>query len=344
VIGVATSVLDRYAEVLEQYLAAPSEDGLNAAYEIGRTALRNRLGVLDIAILHHNALRDLIARGSPAVVQARVGAAAEFFAESLSSYEMMLRGYEERNAQLVATNEALRQAKAAAEVANRELESFSYSVAHDLRAPLRSINAFTEILLEDCADRLDEEGKAHLGYIRQSTRQMAELIDGLLELSRITRSELRWEEVDLGELAHDVMAELRRGDPARHVEVQIASGLVAEGDPRLLRTVLQNLLGNAWKFTGNSDPARIEFGCEVSIDRPSFFIRDNGAGFDMAYASKLFGAFSRLHSEREFPGTGIGLATVQRIIHRHDGHIWAEGAIGSGATFHFTIGSAIKSL
>ena len=343
-IGAATSMLEHYAEALEQYLAAPGEVGLNAAYEIGRMALGNRLGVLDLAILHHNVLRDLIARGSPAVVQARIGAAAEFFAESLSSYEMMLRGDEEHNAHLVAANEALRQAKAAAEIANRELESFSYSVAHDLRAPLRSINAFSEILLEDHADRLDEEGKTHLAYIRQSTRQMAELIDGLLELSRITRSELLREAVDLSELARDVMAELRRGEPARTVEVRIASGLVAEGDPRLLRTVLQNLLGNAWKFTANSDAARIEFGSEVSLDRPSFFVRDNGAGFDMAYASKLFGAFQRLHSEREFPGTGIGLATVQRIIHRHDGRIWAEGAIGSGATFYFTIGSATQSL
>ncbi len=237
-----------------------------------------------------------------------------------------------------ATQDALARAKEAAEAANHELESFSYSVAHDLRAPLRSIDGFSQALLEDCAARLDEEGRKHLGYVRASARQMAELIDDLLALSRVSCSELHRGEVDLSALAHAAVARLRRGQPARHVEVAIEDGLVAHGDPRLLAVVFDNLLGNAWKFTGKRAAPRVEVGRVEHAGRPAYRVRDNGAGFDMAFAHKLFGVFQRLHAGAEFEGTGVGLATVRRVIARHGGQVWGEGAVDAGASFFFTLG------
>jgi two-component system, NtrC family, sensor kinase len=221
---------------------------------------------------------------------------------------------------------------------NKELDAFSYSVAHDLRAPLRSIDGFSQALLEDYADKIDDEGRRYLRYVRESAQQMAELIDNLLSLSRITRSELAPEPLDLGAIARDVAERLRRRDPQRRVELVVADGLAAEGDARLLAVVFDNLLGNAWKFSGKRADARIEVGAAEVDGRRAFFVRDNGAGFDMAYGAKLFGVFQRLHSTAEFEGTGIGLATVQRIVHRHGGRIWAEGEVGRGACFFFTLG------
>jgi two-component system, NtrC family, sensor kinase len=222
------------------------------------------------------------------------------------------------------------------EVKNDELESFSYSVAHDLRAPLRSIDGFSLALLEDCGDKLDEAGRGYLNYVRQSTQHMARLIDDLLALSRVTRSALERVKTDLGAIARGVVARLTTAFPDRKIDVLLADGIVADCDYRLLTIVLENLIGNAWKFTGKLDRARIEIGTIGTTPR-TFFVRDNGAGFDMTYASKLFGVFQRLHSTSEFEGTGIGLATVQRIIRRHGGRIWAEGHVGRGATFHFTL-------
>ena len=222
---------------------------------------------------------------------------------------------------------------------NYELEAFAYSVAHDLRAPLRSVDGFSQALLEDCSDKLDEEGKLHLRYIRESAQQMAALIDDLLTLSRITRSELTREQVNLTDTASSVLAQLRRSQPERRVEAILAADLVADADPRLVKVALENLLGNAWKFTGKAAEARIELGIKPSNGEPAYFVRDNGAGFDMTYAGKLFGVFQRLHSAAEFEGTGIGLATVQRIVRRHGGRIWAEGVVGRGATFYFTLGA-----
>jgi light-regulated signal transduction histidine kinase (bacteriophytochrome) len=233
--------------------------------------------------------------------------------------------------------EALRHAKAAAEGANKELEAFSYSVAHDLRAPLRSIDGFSQALLEDCADRLDADGRRYLKNVRESAQQMGELVDDLLNLSRVTRAELRHEHVDLSELARPVLARLRESEPEREVEVVIQDGLVTQADPRLLDVVLTNLLGNAWKFTGKRAAARIEFAARAGGHPPVYFVRDNGAGFDGRYADKLFGVFQRLHAEHEFEGTGIGLATVQRIVQRHGGRVWAEGEVDRGATFFFTL-------
>ena len=240
---------------------------------------------------------------------------------------------------LSTANTSLQQAQAATEAVNRELEAFSYSVAHDLRAPLRSIDGFSLALLEDCADVLDEAGKQHLRFVREAAQDMAALIDGLLSLSRVTRSELRRETVDLAELARNIFGQLRRAAPGRVVETVIADDLVAEGDARLLRGLLENLLGNAWKFSGKQAAARIEIGMTQAGGERAYFVRDNGAGFDMAYAAKLFGAFQRLHSASEFEGTGIGLATVQRIVHRHGGRVWAESKVGRGATFFFTLWS-----
>ncbi len=235
-----------------------------------------------------------------------------------------------------ALTEQLELKNAELEIKNDELESFSYSVAHDLRAPLRSIDGFSLALLEDCGDKLDAMGKGYLNYVRQSTQHMARLIDDLLALSRVTRSALERSETDLGAIARGVVARLTTAFPDRKIDVLLADGIVADCDCRLLTVVLENLIGNAWKFTGKRDRARIEIGTIETIPR-TIFVRDNGAGFDMTYASKLFGVFQRLHSISEFEGTGIGLATVQRIIRRHGGRIWAEGHVGRGATFYFTL-------
>lgn len=224
------------------------------------------------------------------------------------------------------------------EATNKELEAFSYSVSHDLRAPLRALDGFSQALLEDYLEALDSEGQTYLQRIRAASQHMARLIDDLLSLSRITRAEMTYEQVDLSALAHGVCAGLREAAPERAVQVTIHDGLVAEGDPRLLRIALENLMGNAWKFTARQAQAHIEVGqISPSENGQVFYVRDNGAGFDMAYANKLFGAFQRLHSVTEFEGTGIGLATVQRIIHRHGGRIWAESEVGQGATFYFTL-------
>jgi PAS domain S-box-containing protein len=232
---------------------------------------------------------------------------------------------------------ALARAKDAAETASRELEAFSYSVAHDLRAPLRGIDGFSQALLEDYSERLDAEGKRYLERVRESAQNMALLIESLLILARVTQSDLRREQVDLSALARTTAARVRAGQPERNVEVLIADGLTAHGDAHLLGVAFENLLDNAWKFTQDRPQARIEVGCRQENGQPVFFVRDNGAGFDMAFAAKLFGVFQRLHTPDEFKGTGIGLATVQRIVHRHGGRIWAEGKVNEGASFYFTL-------
>lgn len=230
------------------------------------------------------------------------------------------------------------QAVAATEAVNRDLEAFSYSVAHDLRAPLRSIDGFSQALLEDYTGKLDSKGQRYLHHVREGAQRMSRLIDDLLRLSRVTRSELHRGSVDLSALARAIMDGMAREGPQRKVELLIADGLVVNGDARLLGVVLENLLGNSWKFTSKRPVTRIEFGLRQEDGAPVYFVRDNGAGFDMAYADKLFGVFQRLHSAAEFEGNGIGLATVQRIIQRHRGLIWAEGEVDGGATVHFTIG------
>jgi light-regulated signal transduction histidine kinase (bacteriophytochrome) len=221
---------------------------------------------------------------------------------------------------------------------NRELESFSYSVSHDLRAPLRSIDGFSQAIVEDAGPTLDEESRGHLDRIRNATRRMGQLIDDLLALSRVTRAEMTHERVDLSDIAAQIVADLKRLAPGRLVDVTIAPGLTAAGDPQLVRLAMQNLIENAWKFTGRRPHATIDVGSTKDDDgTQAFYVRDNGAGYDPNFAGKLFGPFQRLHQLSEFPGTGIGLATVKRIVHRHGGHVWAEGRIDGGACFYFTL-------
>lgn len=224
------------------------------------------------------------------------------------------------------------------EATNKELEAFSYSVSHDLRAPLRTIDGFSLAVLEDFGDQLNDEGRNYLMRIRNAAQRMAQLIDDLLNLSRVTRAPLNPEATNLSTIAQNIVRDLQQADTKRIVEFSITPNIVADVDPRLMKVVLENLLNNAWKFTSKQEFARIEFGIkDHPTNGPVYFVRDNGAGFDMAYVNKLFGAFQRLHTNSEFPGIGIGLAIVQRIINRHGGHVWAEGEMNNGAAFYFTL-------
>ncbi len=255
---------------------------------------------------------------------------------------------EKAQAELVEANREMesrvQQRTAELKMANQELESFSYSVSHDLRAPLRHIDGFIALLLQNCAGQLSEAKLKHLQTVRGAARTMGELIDALLELSNVTRAEIRRRSVDLSALATEVLAELQQIEPKRVVKLKIAPDIYADGDPRLLRVVLANLLGNAWKYSRKQPESRIEFGKIAGEPVATYFVRDNGAGFDMAYAGKLFGAFQRLHHNDEFEGIGIGLATVHRIIRRHNGTIRAESIGHQGATFYFTLGGGGPNL
>jgi light-regulated signal transduction histidine kinase (bacteriophytochrome) len=254
----------------------------------------------------------------------------------LISYDITSRKQaEERVKEL---NKRLRRQTAQLTASNRELEAFSYSVSHDLRAPLRTLDGFSLALIEDYADRLDEDGRNYLTRIRAAAQRMSQLINDLLNLSRTARTEMNYTMVSLSELAQSVFEELRQTEPNRKVKAFIQEGIAVEGDENLLRQVLRNLLGNSWKFTAHTDEAHIEFGEKHENGRKVFFVRDNGAGFDMNNIEDMFVPFRRLHSDQEFPGTGIGLSIVKRIIERHGGTIWAEGESGKGAVFYFTLG------
>jgi len=222
------------------------------------------------------------------------------------------------------------------EIANKELEAFSYSVAHDLRAPLRAMNGFAQLLASDSADKLDAQSLDHLQEIRSNADKMASLIDAMLLLSRVTRHELKTTPLDLSELGGTVAKALKAANPERTVELVVQPNLSCAADPTLARTLLENLLGNAWKFTGKVQAPRVELGSETQNGERIYYVRDNGAGFDPTYAEKLFKAFQRLHHQNDFAGTGIGLATVHRIVTRHGGRVWAQSAVGQGATFYFT--------
>jgi len=224
------------------------------------------------------------------------------------------------------------------ERANRNLEMFTYSVSHDLRAPLRALSGFSAALLEEYREVLGEDGRGYAERIQAASDQMAKLIDDMLQISRISRAELDLHQVDLGAEAAEIVQRLRRDEPGRHVDFIIQRPVQVRADPALIRTVLQNLLDNAWKFTSRQDDASIEFGTKLTVDGSvCCYVSDNGAGFDPAYADKLFTPFQRLHTIREFPGTGVGLASVRQIVERHGGHTWAEGAVSLGATFYFTL-------
>jgi signal transduction histidine kinase len=223
-------------------------------------------------------------------------------------------------------------------LSNQELEAFSYSVSHDLRAPLRTIDGFSLALMEDFSDKLNDEGRDYLGRVRGGVQRMGSLIDALLQLSRVTRSDVQRERLDLSQLATLVFNELMAADPDRKIHFTAQPDIMAQADPRLMRIAFENLLGNAIKFTSKVPEARIEFGSSIERGRTVYFVRDNGAGFDMTYVDRLFTAFQRLHGDRDFKGSGIGLATVSRIVRRHDGDIWASSELDHGATFFFTLG------
>lgn len=258
---------------------------------------------------------------------------ASKIARNISELKRAVKEVRQLNAQL---EQRVADRTAQLQAVNDELESFSYSVSHDLRAPLRHINGFSGALLEDYSDKLDETGKGYLKQVREASQEMAELIDDLLQLARVTRTEIIPETVDLTKMANSIIEDIRNADANRSVTVKISEGLTTLGDKHLLHILLTNLIGNAWKFSSKNANAQITFGQEQVDGKTVFFVCDNGAGFDMAFSDKLFGAFQRLHGTDEFEGTGIGLATVQRIINRHGGHVWAEGAVNVGATFYFT--------
>jgi light-regulated signal transduction histidine kinase (bacteriophytochrome) len=238
---------------------------------------------------------------------------------------------------MTADPDDLKSVRSAAEEATRELESLTYSISHDLRAPLRSIEGFSQALMEDCADQLNADGKRYLQYIRESTQRMTQLIDGLLTLSRVSRGDLVRVPLNLSALARDILNRLRSTEPARPVESLVQEDILANADAQLMATALEHLLGNAWKFTSKQPAAQIEFGTLPAQQPTVYFIRDNGAGFDMRYAGKLFGMFQRLHSIEDFPGTGVGLGIAHRIVRRHGGRIWGEAEPDHGATFYFTL-------
>jgi len=220
---------------------------------------------------------------------------------------------------------------------NRELEAFSYSVSHDLRAPLLAFDGLSKSMLEEYGDRLDKRAKDNLKRMRGASQRMTSVFDGLQELFRLTGGEVHREQVDVTALANEIVEELKSANPNRALKCEIAAGMSASGDKRLVRILLANLLSNAWKFTSNKPSPRVEVGREIVDGESRIYVRDNGVGFDMIYAHRLFGAFQRLHSQSEFPGAGIGLATARRIVNRHGGRIWAEGAAGEGATFYIVI-------
>lgn len=334
-------LLDAYVRALALYLAVPNEAALADAYNLGRRALAARFGLIDWASIHDDALAVLEVSSAGGDALARAGT---FFRESLSPYEMTQRGYVETNSWLERLNcdlrnEIAQKARLAEQLqeSNGELEAFSYSVAHDLRAPLRHIAGFSQILIEDHGAGLEQASRDLLARIGDGVRRMSELIDGLLTLSRAARAEPAREPVDLSIRARAIVSRLRQAEPNRDVIVDVAEAMNADGDPRLIDAVLENLIGNAWKFTSRTPHAHIEVGVDASNASRVYFVRDNGAGFDMSHAAKLFGVFQRLHTRDSFPGTGIGLATVQRIVRRHGGRIWAEGEIDRGATFYFTL-------
>jgi light-regulated signal transduction histidine kinase (bacteriophytochrome) len=268
--------------------------------------------------------------------------------ELRKAYAVVEQRVEERTAELKASEEEVRKLNsdleqrvsertAQLEISNRELEAFSYSVSHDLRAPLRSIDGWSVALYEDCYDLLDDKGKKYIDRVRSEAQRMGQLIDGLLQLSRVSRVEMKNVEVDLSQLTGCICSRLSEANKARQLIFHIAENVIVIGDPLTLEVLMTNLLDNAVKFTSKAETAIVEFGVAQIDGIPTCFVKDNGVGFDMAYAGNLFGAFQRMHKQTEFPGTGIGLATVQRVVHRHGGRIWADSSPGKGTTFYFTL-------
>jgi len=333
-----------YASSLQAYLAERDEAALLKAYEVGRRALDQGLGILDVAAMHREGLATALTGSLAPEECVRVAkGASDFLMESLSPFEMTQRGFREANLALRAGRQAhdeIRRYAAQLEAANKELEAFAFSVSHDLRAPLRAVDGFAQVLEEGYAQKLDDEGRRCLGILRAENRRMGQLIDDLLAFSRAGRAAMKMVEVDMAGLARSVFEDLRGAAGEREIEFKLAELAPAVGDRALLRQVLTNLLSNALKFTRRRPKAVIEVGGSAGHVENVYCIRDNGVGFDMKYVQKLFGVFQRLHSQEEFEGTGVGLGIVQRIVHRHGGRVWAEGKVNGGAAFHFALPNA----
>jgi signal transduction histidine kinase len=278
---------------------------------------------------------SIIALASTGIVVIVVSKVASVIGGEVDKSNSELKAAQES---LIALNEKLKLGTIELSSVNKELEAFSYSVSHDLRAPLTHIDGWATILSSEYESKLDEKGNEYLARLRASTQRMNSLIDDLLQLSRVAMSDIHVQAVDLSEITKAVVARLKMDDPTRKVTFTVAASAPATGDPKLVEIVLENLLNNSWKFTSKKAEARIEFGWMSAGGRTVYFVRDDGAGFEMKHMDSLFTAFQRLHSTSEFPGTGVGLATVRRIITRHGGEIWAEGEVNKGATFYFTLG------
>jgi light-regulated signal transduction histidine kinase (bacteriophytochrome) len=317
------SVRKRAPDIVVSDVMMPRLDGIALVRELRAD---DRTASLPVILLSARA-------GEESAITGLDAGSDDYLAKPFSARELLARV--RTHVELARTRRAW---TAELERANRELDAFSYSVSHDLRAPLRAITGFSRALAEDYGASLDAEGRAYLDQIARGARHMRELIDALLALARVSRAPVVAEPVDLSALARQAVADLRQANPERKVDVSIADDLVVRGDRPLLQVVLVNLIGNAWKFTARTDGARIEVGRDP-VEESAFFVRDNGAGFAMEYATKLFAPFQRLHSASEFEGTGVGLATVQRAVHRHGGRIWAEAAEGQGARFAFSVPS-----
>jgi signal transduction histidine kinase len=316
-----------YATALRAYLKDPDESALEAAYDIGRAALDNGTGITDIVGTHAEALGSILGTSQTETWTHSVS----FLIECLAPLEMAHRGFMDANRTLQTANADL-------ERTNRDLQSFATSIAHDLRTPLRALAGYSAALIEDCADGLGDAGRDYAERIEAASAHMGQVLDDLLRLSTVARAKLKLQQVDLGAEVASIAEELQRESPDRRVRLTIQQPAWVLTDRSLIRTALQNLLDNAWKFTSGRDDASIEFGTAPAGDgRVCCYVRDNGAGFDPAYVDKLFQPFQRLHTTREFPGTGIGLASVRQIVERHGGRAWAEGKVGEGATISFTL-------
>jgi light-regulated signal transduction histidine kinase (bacteriophytochrome) len=317
-----------YEKALRAYLKDADESALEAAYQLGRAALEDGTGVTDIVGTHAKALGSILGTGQTAIWTHSIS----FLVECLGPLEMAHRGFMEANRTLQTVNADL-------ERTNRDLQSFATSIAHDLRTPLRALGGYSALLIEDCADSLGDTGREYVERIEAASAHMGHVLDDLLRLSTVARAKLELQHVDLGAMVTSIAGELQRESPDRRVRLAIQQPAWALADRGLIRTAVQNLLGNAWKFTSGQDDASIEFGTATAGDARvrCYYVRDNGAGFDPAYAGKLFEPFQRLHTAREFPGTGIGLASVRQIVERHGGRAWAEGKVGEGATIYFTL-------
>lgn len=328
-----------YKAILQEYLARTDEDTLFRAYQLGHEAVAKGLGVLDIADIHQRVLDSLTHEmTAPDEITTVINQAHTFFREILSSFEMIHRGFRESTATVEELEARVQQRTTLLQETNKELDTFSYSVAHDLRAPLRAIDGFTRLLLDDFSSQLSDEGRRFLTIARTNTKKMTELLDNLLAFSRANRKKLATESmVNMKELARTVADDLLKREPNRSIVLNIHDVPSVPGSPAMMRQVLLNIISNAIKFTRGLPHPVIEIGSVMREGEQVFYVKDNGVGFEMRNADKLFDAFQRLHPSENYEGAGVGLAIVRRIVHRHGGRVWAEAEPNKGATIYFTL-------